>query len=80
MPAGGVAVAIHGLLQTLVFDPEDVKKLVTAYEDALRTLQLSNRDDPVTTIIAQRIIEAARTGERNPAELRMLAIKDLRVS
>ncbi len=71
--------AIYQLLQTLVFDPEDIEKLTTAYEDALLTLQLSKRDDPITTIIAERIIEAARTGKRNPAELCMLAVKDLKV-
>ena len=50
-----------------------------AYEDALRALQLSSRTDPITTIIAQRIIEAAKTGVRDLAELCALAIKDLRV-
>jgi hypothetical protein len=62
-------VAIHRLLQTLVFEPDDIEKLATAYEDALRALQLSDRDDPITEIIAERIIEAARAGERDPAKL-----------
>ena len=76
---GGIAVAIYRLLQTLVFEPEDIEKLAMAYEDALRALQLFDRDDPITEIIAKRIIEAARTGERDPAMLCTLAIKDLRV-
>jgi hypothetical protein len=75
----GVAVAIYQLIQTASFGPEDVTRLTTAYEDALRELQLSNRTDPITTIIAQRIIEAAKTGIRDPDQLCAFAIKDLRV-
>jgi hypothetical protein len=72
-------VAIYQLIRNLSLGPEDVEKLTTAYEDALIKLQLSNRTDPITTIIAQRIIEAAKTGVRDPAQLSAMAIKDLRV-
>ncbi|MGB6543624.1 MAG: hypothetical protein WBF03_22460 [Xanthobacteraceae bacterium] len=71
--------AIYQLLQTLSLGPEDIAKVTTAYEDALRALQLSNRTDPITTIVAERIIEAAKTGVRDPEQLCALAIKDLRV-
>ena len=71
--------AIYHLIRTLSFDPEQIEKLTTAYEDALRVLQLSNRSDPITTIIAERIIEAAKSGERDPVTLCATAIKDLRV-
>jgi hypothetical protein len=76
---GGFAVAIYQLIQTLSLSPEDIAKLTTAYEDALSKLQLSNRIDPITTIIAERIIAAAKTGVRESAELCALAIKDLKV-
>jgi hypothetical protein len=72
-------VAIYQFLRTLSLGPEDIGKLTVAYEDALRTLQLSSRTDPIATIIAQRIIEAAKTGARDSAELCAMAIKDLRV-
>lgn len=75
----GYAVQFVGMLRTLSLSPEDVEKLSVAYEDALRALQLSSRTDPITTVIAQRIIEAAKTGVRDSAELCALAIKDLRV-
>ncbi len=71
--------ALYQLLQNLSPGPEDIAKLATAYEDALTKLQLSNRSDPIATIIAQRIVEAAKTGVRDSAELCALAIKDLRV-
>lgn len=71
--------AIYQLLRTLSLDPEEIEKLTIAYEDALQALQLTNRTDRITTIIAERIIEAAKTGERDPARLCAMAIKDLRV-
>ena len=72
-----IVVSHQHLVESLT--SEDVAKLATAYEDALSKLQLSNRTDPIATIIAQRIIEAAKTGVRDSAELCALAIKDLRV-
>jgi len=72
-------VAIYRLLQNAVFGPEDVQRLSTAYENALRALELTDRSDPITQIIAKRIIEAAQTGMRDPATLCAIAIKDLRV-
>ncbi|HTV27222.1 MAG TPA: hypothetical protein VMF32_05540 [Xanthobacteraceae bacterium] len=71
--------AIYRLLQNAVFGPEDVQRLSTAYENALRALELTDRSDPITQIIAKRIIEAAQTGMRDPATLCAIAIKDLRV-
>ena len=71
--------AIYRLLQKSAFGPEDIKRLAKAYESALRALELSDRYDPITEIIARRIIEAAQTGLRDPDSLCATAIKDLRV-
>jgi hypothetical protein len=73
------AVAIYRLFQNSVFGPDDIQRLSTAYESALRALELNDRDDPITQIIAKRIIEAAQTGLRDPDSLCATAIKDLRV-
>jgi hypothetical protein len=75
----GIAVAIYRLLKNSVFGPEDIQRLSTVYEDALHALELTDRSDPITQIIAKRIIEAAQTGLRDPAALCAIAIKDLRV-
>jgi hypothetical protein len=72
-------VAIYRLLQNSAFGPEDIERLSTACEEALRLLQLSDRTDAATQIIARRIIQAAQSGLRDPAEICRLAIKDLRV-
>ena len=58
---------------------DDIERLAEAYEEALRALHISDRDDPINQIIAQRIIEGARTGVRDPGDLCKMAIKDLMV-
>ncbi len=72
-------VAIYRLLQRQAFDPEAVECLTTAYEAALKILKLSKGDDPITEIIAKRIIEIAQTGVRDPAKLCSAALKDFEV-
>ncbi len=57
------------------FGPEDVKRLVDAYERALVALRLKDRNDPVTETVAKLIIEAAQTGEKDPVEICALALK-----
>jgi len=47
-------------------------------EDALRELQLNDREDPVTLTVAKRIIELANQGERDPVRLRDRALESLR--
>ncbi len=65
-------------LQNTAFGPEEVALLVAAYEAALRELDLSGRADPVTEIVAKKIIELAKEGERDPHCLRIRAIEALR--
>jgi hypothetical protein len=69
--------AIYRLLQNSAFGPEQVDRMTTAYEDVLRILGLSNRTDPLTEIVAKKIIEIAQTGERDPLRIRSRAIADL---
>jgi hypothetical protein len=51
--------------------------MTKAYEDALRVLGLVDRTDPITEIIAKKIIEVAQTGERDPLQICARAITDL---
>jgi hypothetical protein len=60
-----------------VFSPTDIVILSTAFEDTLRALNLTNRDDPTTEIVAKMIIELAKQGERDPARLRERAVEAL---
>ena len=68
--------AIYRLLQNSAFAPEDIAPLVAAYEDCLRTLKLSDRSDPITEIVAKKIIELAQ----DSARLGRLALEEIRVS
>jgi hypothetical protein len=71
--------AIHRLLENLPMGPEEIKRLVTAYEQTLKAIHLVNRNDPITEIVAKKIIEIAQTGVKDPAQISQQAIKDLGV-
>jgi hypothetical protein len=63
--------------QTHAFGPDEIKVLTTAFEDALGTLRLANRGNPSTEIVAKRIIDAAKNGERDPDKLCEYALEAL---
>jgi hypothetical protein len=66
---------ITRLLQDTAFGPDEIAVLVAAYEDALRVLSLVNRTDPATEMVAKKIIELAKQGERDPVRLRERVIE-----
>ena len=72
--------AIYRLLQNSAFAPEDIAPLVAAYEDCLRALKLTDRSDPMTELVAKKIIELAQTGIRNSSQLGRLAIQEIGTS
>jgi hypothetical protein len=51
------------------FSPEEASSLVEAFESCLKRLGLKDRDDPLTLLVAKRIVELAKGGERDPAKL-----------
>ena len=59
--------AIYRLLQNSAFAPEDIGRLAAAYEDCLRILNVTDRTDPLTELLAKKIIEIGQTGVRDPA-------------
>ena len=70
--------AIYRLLNAAegaAFGPEAVKAMALAYENALSALRLVDREDPVTEIIARKIIECAAAGEADPKLMCDAAIK-----
>ena len=58
---------IRPLLENHAFGPDEIRVLTTAFEDTLRTLRLTNRGDPVTEIIARKIIELAQRASAIPS-------------
>ena len=69
--------AIYRLLQNSAFAPEDIAPLVAAYEHCLRILKLSDRSDPVTELVAKKIIELAQTGIRDSGLLGRLPLREI---
>jgi hypothetical protein len=44
------------------------------FEDVLKTLDLANRKDPVTELVAHKVIELVRSGERDRVRLKQLTL------
>ena len=51
------------------FDPEQVRAMGAAFDHACRSLRLNDTDDPLTKLIAGKIVEAAQAGERGAVSL-----------
>ena len=73
--------AIFRLLENsaLGLGPKEVNCIIEAYEQALHTLCVKDRDDPLTEMIATKIIKIAQTGAHDAGQLSALAIKELEV-
>lgn len=50
--------------------PEEITRLSSAYEQALRTIGVQDRNDPLAELIARKIIEIGQTGLKDPARQR----------
>jgi hypothetical protein len=61
-------------LKEATFDPEAIKAMTTAFEAVCEALKLVIRSDPVTEIVARKVIEVAGTGERDPERIRDLVL------
>jgi hypothetical protein len=61
------------------FGPDEIEVMTAAYEGALIDLGLSNRDDPITELIAKSIVNVTGTGVRDPVLIKERAINALGV-
>jgi hypothetical protein len=59
------------------FDAADVANLTIAYDAVLHALDLADRQDGITLMIAERIITLATQGERDPERLMARTIEAL---
>jgi hypothetical protein len=71
--------AIYRMLQNSTLEPEEISSITKAYEHALHTLCVKDRDDPLTEMIAKMIIKIAQSGIHDEAQLSALAIKELEI-
>jgi hypothetical protein len=68
---------IHRMLQNVPLGPERIAELVEAYQMTLKRLNLVERDDSMTQMIAKKIIDVGQTGVRDTKDISQLAIKHL---
>lgn len=69
--------AIYRLLHRgqFVYEPELVDLMGWVYEEVFRALGLVDRAAPVTELIAKKIIELTKAGERDRARLKDLTVQ-----
>ena len=60
------------------FDPDAIKHLTTAYEDACAELHVAVDERCLKEIVAKKIIAHALCGEGNPILLRDVVVAELR--
>ena len=65
---------LGGFLPTPVFDPETTHAMGLAFDEARKILGLSEKLDSATRLVADRIVDAAAAGERDPVRLRDAAV------
>jgi len=70
-------VAIYRLIASGTFGPDEIKAMAAAYEGALIDLQLIDRNDPLTELIAKAIVNVTATGERDPEKIKERALNAL---
>lgn len=71
---------ITSFLHSRSFDPETVKAMSQAFENACRSLSLADRDDPLNELIATQVIKLAESGVRSSTGLYMLAMKEFKAN
>jgi len=58
------------------FDPEVIETMSAAFVAACEALHLKVGDDPETRFVAEKVIELAQRGIRDPDELRTMTLKE----
>jgi len=71
-------VPITPFLRGQAFDPELVEAMGRAFLDTCSALGLTDRANPITKLVAKKIIELAQRGLRNPTTMRVMAVEELK--
>jgi hypothetical protein len=61
------------------FDAETTRAIGVAFHNVCRSLRLKAIPDPATEVVADKLIELARRGERDPDRLTREALKAFRL-
>ena len=68
---------IRRLLAGSGLGADEVEILTRAFDQALRSLSLVDRNDPLTELVAKKIIEIGASTIRDPVEIANVAIKKM---
>jgi hypothetical protein len=72
----GTPLPIYELLRRQgVFTPEDIVMLDNVFERVLKALGLVDRKDPMTEMVAKKLVELATSGIRDPDRLQALTVQ-----
>ncbi len=69
---------IGPFLRGQAFDPELIELMGAAFSKTCDALGLAERSDSITTLVAEKIIELAERGLRNPTAMHLMAINELK--
>jgi hypothetical protein len=69
--------AIYRLLQNAPLGPDELSRLGAAYERTLEVLELKDRNDPMTELVARKLLAIHQTGVCDPVRLSELAVDAL---
>lgn len=65
--------------ESAVYYPEELSLLGQILDQAMQSLPLNMRTPQNRMVIAKNILACAATGERNPTELRLAALINLKI-
>jgi hypothetical protein len=71
---------LYRFLRESAFEQADIDRMVAAYQAALSLLRLKDREDPICEMLARKIIEITRNGERDPPRICARALTELGVT
>jgi hypothetical protein len=71
---------IRCFLSGTSLQPQEIELLNLAYQAALRSLSLVDRNDPIVEIVAKKVIEIGQTGLHDPGQISQRALKELGVT
>jgi hypothetical protein len=71
---GSGITAVNGSLQYSALEPEDIRRVVQAYEHALQQLAVADTDDCLKQLVAKLVFGVAQTGEQDPQKIASIAL------
>ncbi len=69
---------ITPFLPSQAFQPEQIEAMSEAFTRACKSLGLAVQSDPITALVARRVIELAQTGVHTPNALYLATMREFK--